>query len=238
MMKTKSLLIYAVILIAIILLLRACFTSIITTYQKSMTGFRLDSESYGKTAPKEYLNLFDNKDKIIETRTRISKRRNPISDFFYDSKFYIQIYKMDTVDDFKLTKRITVNYISAALSLNTNFRDHLNETPITVMYKEGTKEKISDVGFTLFGDNCKAVKENDSVAYYYCSDIKNFSIRCKKDEAEDIYGNIKDEFQDKKIPIEIMFLKRNKNLYLIWLTVKNNAVELDPNMLCDFIVRK
>jgi hypothetical protein len=51
----------------------------------------------------------------------------------------------------------------------------------------------------------------------------------------DFSGSVKDNEDNVTIPIEIMFIERTNNLYLIMLTSINNKIDLVPGTLMDLI---
>jgi hypothetical protein len=113
--------------------------------------------------------------------------------------------------------------------------DYLPNKIISINYRLGTKEKVHSVYFTLYGNSTRILKKNDTAAYYY-SNFKNFSIKYQKEGKIDIYGKAKGNPQGSNVPLEIIFLKRNNNLYFILLTNKNYSANLDLNALYNLII--
>jgi len=67
----------------------------------------------------------------------------------------------------------------------------------------------------IFGEQTRVITKNDSVAYY-SSNFKRFYIKYKPDGSDEFYGNASEHDDENAIvPLELMFLKRNRNLYFI-----------------------
>lgn len=235
-MKKKTALVVILILILFILLFRK-FTlrKTVEINKIAQNEFDLDSNTYSKRVPPEYVKLLSNNGQFAIDRTDESKRRNPISEYFYKGKFYLQIYKIDTLGDLSIDKIIKEKFESTKASFNTDYIQFENNTPFVISYKLENKPKnISEVYFTLFGSDTKVLRKDQNMAYYY-SKFENFSIRYHQVGQKDIYGNMKDNFQGKHISCEIMFLKENKNLFYILLSALDDKTNLDMNMLYNLV---
>ncbi|HEX3385777.1 MAG TPA: hypothetical protein VHS53_11340 [Mucilaginibacter sp.] len=221
---------------AIIALIRGCqsiFLSDALKVNKEIS--KLDSTSSSKYVPKEYLALFLNKGHVIADSSLISRHKNPVAEL-NNALYYIQVYKLDS------SKNVTINDISykaiasPEMSLNTYYVDASINRPYLDKYKLGPSERISSVYFNLYGDSTRIIQRNDSVLYCR-SNFENFSIRYQKDGKIGIYGKVNDSFQKVKVPLEVMFLKKNDGLYFILLTNKNRSSTLDSNSLYDLIIK-
>ena len=192
---------------------------------------------YPQKAPNEYLQLFKSRDKLVIDGSDESKRRNTITGFYYNKQFYIQVYKIDTVNGLKVDKIINESFSNTSLSRDIEYSEDMNNTQFRIGYMEGEKEKVSNVYLTIYGDSTQVIKKNDSIAYYY-SRFENFSIKYSIAEPEDIYANIREKFAGHKAPLELLFLKRNNNLYFILLGAEDDHTPLDKNLLYNLIIGK
>lgn len=199
--------------------------------------FAIDSATYSKTAPPDYVNLLNTNDQLKIDRTDQSKRRNPIVEYFYKNKFYLQVYKIDTLGNVPIDRILKENFISTEVSFNANYIQFENNIPFMINYKlEAKPRNISNIYFTIFGSGTRIIKKNANMAYYY-SRFENFSISYNKAGSKDIYGNLKDDFEGKAIPCELMFLKQNGNLYYILLAATDDKLNLDADILNNLIKR-
>lgn len=194
--------------------------------------------TYSDTIPNEYLGLFRgvNKEKLASLKTIEIKFRSPISNIVYDKDYYLQVYKIDSAFNRSVGNAVNVSNESNPGYHNSPY--NVNEQYCAeFVYKLYKPIKPSEIYLTLFGKNTQVLKKNDSISYYY-SIFENFSIKLQKDADDDIHGKAKSTiFLNESAPLEILFLKREKNLYLILLSVKNKAAHLKPGMLYDMVIK-
>jgi hypothetical protein len=218
------------LIVLIILIARSSLNSTMAVLSGVMEDKRLDSSTYVKTASKEYWDLFKSPGNMIWDLTDKSKRRNDISQCYYEKQFYILVYKIDTIGSLSLNKFIATTFTGSSLALNVEYKNDDNNYHFRISFKEGPKEKISHVTFKLSGDQTKILQKNDSIAYYY-SNFSNLSITTNNNSVADIYGTVKKEFEGEQIPIEVLFLKRKSNLYFILLGAKDKHQKLGNSLL-------
>jgi hypothetical protein len=198
---------------------------------------KLDSNIFSSKIPKEYAELFKDSSKVKIYQTTEGKRRNAISEFYYNNKFYIQIYKIDYIKNLSINDLIKVSNAGTSISHNVGYLE-LTDKRIDISYKIGPRNKnITNLYFNLHGDPTYILLKNDSIAYYY-SNASNFSIKYKLDSPYDIYGKTKDNVGEQKSPVEIMFLKRHDNLYFILLSSKVGDLTMDTYALYNLIIGK
>lgn len=230
----KTLLAIALTLGSLFILIKACQTIVLNDAIKTNKEIsQLDSNGYSKFVSKEYLDLFLNKKNIVCNSSLTSKHRNLVTEFHSD-QFYILIYKLGASNKLSLSN-INENYNYSERPMYSYYIDASTNKQLQLQYKLGNAEEISSLYFALYGDHTQALKKNDTVAYYYSS-FKNFSIKYQAEAAADIYGKTKGNSQNSKMPLEIMFLKRNSSLYLILLTNRNYSANLDLNALYNLII--
>jgi hypothetical protein len=233
----RSILAVIAVLIVLFFSIRACQSALKSSSLRTIKEISdLDSSGYSRNIPREYADLFLNKKGIVFDSSVTSKHRNLVSEF-HNEQFYIQICKLDT-DSLKipLNKIVKENNNLSEMSSYTYYVDASTNKQFQIKYKLGAKEKVSDIYLTLYGDSTQILKNNDTVVYYY-SNFENFSIRFQKESKIDIYGKVKDNFKKTKVPLEIMFLKRNNNLYFILMSNKNYSAGLDLYALYNLIIK-
>ena len=235
-MNKKLVLVAIIVMVLFVFLFRICtIRKVEKIHSAAQMEFNLDSDSYSKRILPDYAKLFRSDEELVINRTDESKRRNPISEYFYKNKFYVQVYKIGTLVDAPIDKIINDDFVSTEVLFNTDYIQFENDIPFMINYKlEAKPPNISFIYFTLFGENTKVLKKNQNIAYYY-SNFENFSISYNQKESKDIYGSMKESFKNKKIPTEIMFIEQDKNLYYIVLAARDSNIDLDPNLLYNLV---
>lgn len=209
-------------------------TPLISYFVRVANRMNNDSESdaitTSKVIPNDYMQLFGNIGDLSLDQTIISKRRNPIVQFNYGKNFRINVYRTNQLSDSKIGEITTETYLNNHISygLNYNLVDGLNQYEI--LCKSGFQDKVSKIYINLFGDDTRIISKNDTLAYYY-SKVENFYIKYQPNSPQDFFGSIKEKSVGIKIPMEIMFIKRNKNTYLILLSADDTGTALKPGTL-------
>lgn len=108
-----------------------------------------------------------------------------------------------------------------------------NISNITTNYNPESNTTASKIYLSLFGDSVTTVVKNDSLACYYLKS-KNVTIQYSPNGVKEMFIE-KKYFYNSNEPIDIMFLKRNNQLYYLFLVSKNEDYKLSPNMLLNMI---
>lgn len=204
---------------------------------KASANMKLDSATTSKTVPADYLRLFKDPGKLVIDGSDESKRRNAVSKFYYDKKYFIEVYKLDAANHLPLCKMIREKFEDRRMSPGMDYNECAGDAQFAVEYLSRPKQKVSNIYFTLYGDSTRALRKNDTMAYYY-SNFQNFSLSSAQNQPEDIYGHMKDDFTEFKTPLELLFLKRKRNVYFILMGSQNNTIPLGRNALCDLIAAR
>jgi len=226
------------ILLRITIILISIFIIWKVFFHVNLHGEREDSEIWTDTIPKQYLQLLKLPDtcckngRIVFVNTLSSKYRNPVSRFYIDNKYYLQVYKMYNSFNYSLKKAIKEEFSGSSPS-NTEYASD-ETTDMEFLYKRTEPQKPENIYLTIGGDSTITLKKNDTVAYYF-SKCANLSIRFKQDQDNDIFGECKSQNLN-MVPLEIMFLKRDKNLYLFTLSSKNASTTLYPGTLFSLLM--
>ncbi|MBS1503924.1 MAG: hypothetical protein JST32_17775 [Bacteroidetes bacterium] len=196
-------------------------------------------------APVEYWNVFKdsvkNRFRVLNSVT--ARFQNPISDLeSRDNKYFLEVYKWNIPTDISLDKFI---------SESTNSKIIIND--VTYMQRGGAlfdvsykmeNVKVSHIDLNIIGEEGTTVK-NDSVASFY-SKFKTFSIRYSNSDTTAIWA-----MSDGKaftvpttnipatgLPIDIMFIKKRKAVYLLLMSVNDSRAKLSPYQLSQMLRRK
>jgi hypothetical protein len=192
-----------------------------------------------KTAPKEYWELFpgDVRKKIVVSTTIIPHLSSPISHFTYDNKkYYIEVFKIDTVGNKSLGSIITLSSIKD-LKINGVPYFNMGGLLFDVNYKTG-HHKASHINLNLYGNSITTIVRSDTIVGF-SSNFKIFSIKYNQSDtssiwamAEGKYPNIPDSY----LPINIMFIKKQKSVYFLVMSVDNSGILLKHDILYNLIL--
>lgn len=161
--------------------------------------------------------------KFIETIE--CKFRSPVSKFIYDKKYLIQIARTDTLTNLNLTRDILEKNVETSAENNVGYALNRNGF-LHFEYNNSKAKKPSKILLTIFGDQTQLLKQTDSLVYYF-TNLKNMSVRYNIKASQDLFV----ETNGISIPTEILFCKKNGNLYLIIATVKNDGDNLSKQLL-------
>jgi len=192
-----------------------------------------DSGIWTDTIPKEYSQLLKLPDSCCKSgevtfvNTQSNKYRNPVSRFYIDGKYYLQVYKMTNSFNSSLKNAIKESFSDSSPS-NTEYTLD-DRTDFQFLYKLTKPDKPKEIYFALYGDSTRILKKNDTIAYYF-SKCTNLSIRFSPEKENDIYGKYLSHNPD-KMPLEVMFLKRLNNLYMFVLSSKVATTNLKEGTL-------
>ncbi|SDT20914.1 hypothetical protein SAMN05216490_2741 [Mucilaginibacter mallensis] len=220
-------------LLIIISVFSILFIGFIIAGNNARKAIEADQLKNLKQVPKEYEQILNHDDRLLLQHSTYSKTRNPVSEFTYDKKYRIILYKIGIIDKLKLKASIQGNqYIDTGNPLGGYhvFTAIDEESPFEIHYRMGIPDSIKEVLLTLSGNKTHVIEKNDSIAYYH-SDFKYFSIQNDKDSPLDFYGKMREKTDNISLPLEIIFVKRNHNLYLVVLSVIDKNVKVNEGML-------
>jgi hypothetical protein len=195
-----------------------------------------------KLLPEEYLNLFTKEalNNIKVNSVRNSKVRSPVASIDYKKKFVIYIYK--------------INMVRSDVKIDTMLHQeikNLNELPSGPIYNgiediptygfqykaDAEKEISNNIYLTFSGDSLKRFVKNDNIVGFYLL-LNNFSARYSKDDLADVLIGVDEEAKNirkRNIPIDILFVKKSKTLYLLTLLPINRNDNINYDELYNTI---
>lgn len=211
---------------------------------KIVIGFKQNATAIEEYLPATYIitsensTLFAEKyfDKIEIIKVNNSKVRNPISIFLFNKKYHIVTYKINLLKDESLQKIIHTKEKSVDVTLGYSYNTIGKDIVYQLKYKAGTTKPVTDIYFSMAGNSLQQVVNNDSIISYHLS-CKNISVKYGDKEPVDllIVGEEKPFGQTSVIPLEILFLKRNQNIYLLIMTPKNENDAIQSDLLYQLI---
>jgi len=168
-----------------------------------------------------------------------SKIRGPISRLIFDGKFYLVIHKMNLHAINRFKDFFYVENKSASETNGVTYRVMGNPS-FYFTWKGGLLNPASKIYFGVDGDSLRTVTQNDSILSYHLF-CKNFSLCYSKDEPIDFFfqgkGNA-EGLNSEPVSLDILFLKRNQELYLLFMTPINPNSSIDPQFLNNIVSEK
>jgi len=187
-------------------------------------------QTSSKSSLSEYDTLFTKQghDKLVHFGTETSQIRQPISNYVYDKRFNVFVYKVILVKDTNLKNIIT--YKNEGLSLFKNgITSPLPSRNFKMNLKDDQSTLVSTVRLISAGDSIVSIIQNDHIFCYYFK-FNKFAISYN-DEAYDINAAA----ANSNIPASVVFVKKGKILYVILMTVAEGDEEFDPKLLYNIV---
>lgn len=226
----------------VILFLRQCYLKIEKEFTNNNSIHQADLP-YTTVLPEDYADLFkdSNKRKNHILVVQNSKSKNPVAALIHNQNYQIFIYKMDVRDE--------------GIDLSSFIHSELKSVTERDLTEGGTYKFIDGPGYqfeyngepdclisklylTFSGDSLLNTIKNDSVMNFSLL-CDNFSVRY--DENAEIKILIA---RDKKtvfntnlalVPLDILFLKRSKSIYLIALSPLDSNEHIQTDFLYNLI---
>ena len=105
-------------------------------------------------------------------------------------------------------------------------------------YLSGTPPAIFNIKVLMYGDSLTNTVKNDSIVSYHL-ECNNFSLNYSDDTPIDIFVEGRKKYfglNTERIPIDILFLKRNKMVYLLLMTPENANSYISPDLLPNIVM--
>jgi hypothetical protein len=157
------------------------------------------------------------------------KVRNPTTVFDY-SGYSIIIYKIGDINNRTLKDMIHQTRISNDVGVSGMF-GIVNQNFFEFNNNEEAPEPLNNIYLTFNADTVSMIEINDSSISF---DVKFRNIYLRYSETGPVDIHIKKKHWIKIIPANLMFAKRNNSLYIIVLTLNNNA-EVPENFLSQLV---
>jgi hypothetical protein len=178
----------------------------------------------------DYNNLFTNEAqaKLQILATVETSTRNPVSNYAFDSRYHVKVFKIDlansgTLDQLLTEKKEHSDRISGFVN------PMVHNSYFEMSYMTGKPGPASKINFRLEGDSIQTTGKNDSLVCYYLK-IGTFGIGYNDDPGNDIWGSAANEGP---IPISIGFIKKGKFIYFILLHVDQGSQVMPHQVLWD-----
>lgn len=184
---------------------------------------------------KEYRHLFPAKEmsQLSNVWNYNSSVRNQFSLFDYgkDQKYCLLIYKIPVQSAFSLRKVNT--QMNNELNSNSGGYITINENYSEFNYKIGKPSEANNILLSYVGDSFKTIMSSDSLMVYYYLGNK-IALNYNQENTSDLYGGAKNE--QETLPFGIAFIQKNRNVYLIIMTVNNLGDSMPQNELSNLLL--
>jgi hypothetical protein len=191
-----------------------------------------------KIMPEKYWSLFkdDLRQKATVIQSLTLKDQNPISELSIDEgKYFVEVFQLDVKSEESLTSLIT---LSDKKEINSNGIFYYPVGPLFGVFYKTAKSQIFHINLNLKGNPIQTTVKNDSVIAVY-SKFDRFLINYNNSDTTAIYANsnrsAETELQNNSLPISLIFYKKNREVFLILMSVSNAQSTLDSQQLYDLI---
>jgi hypothetical protein len=196
-----------------------------------------------KTPSEAYLEIFPQaaRQKITADYVMKPKQGNMLCRYLSnDKKYMIEEYVINSSTDQPLTEIISVED-KDCLKPHYMILDVIRGDLITTSFKS-IFPIVSHLDVNLFGDSLKTLLRNDTTVSFYLR-YRNFSIRCNGSDTSAMFSVAQPYYDENSpvtssLPLDIIFIKRKKAIYVLWMSVNNSNTHLEPDMLYDLIKGK
>jgi hypothetical protein len=207
----------------VVCMMMSCNDPVADKYQKTL---QLHPTILSQTLPDYYLNLFQQKArgkiKLITSLEHVG--RDTVCNFLYDRKYYVAVYMLSRSYDFSLQNFLQESFIESSVEFGIPFYDNnINSVGIRhrVYVNDSDNNKPSNIFISFAGEGFSRNKKNDTIADYFFK-CKNLSIKYKATGHQEVFVEA-----NGYEPLEVMFLKKEKKLFLIFITTKKESMSFD-----------
>jgi|GEM_PF-2970166 len=177
--------------------------------------------------PKYYFNLFQQKKggkiKLVSSVENLG--RDTVSNFSYNKDYDIAMYTLSRSYDFSLRKSLHESFGESSEEVGTPFyANGIKLLGIRHRILVTDADKPSNIFISFGGSGFSIAEKNDTVADYFF-DCKNLSIKYKANGHQEVFVKADDHR-----PLEIIFLKHEKKLFLIFITTKKDSASFQHSI--------
>jgi len=213
----------------IIIIISSIIHFMVKTQKEAIKEIEVNDTKYSSKLPDDYAQIAKTYQNISFEETVISKTREAISEFTYQKKFALMLYKLPVNNDKPLNKIVKLEYVNSNIPNGIPyFIFSAIQDPFIINYKVEKPEKTDSVFLNLLGNNTTIIKKGDSTVTYSCH-LNNFSIRYGLNKHWDFYGELKPDSVVSD-PFRIEFRKYQNSIYLILIYQKrSNSIPHNPS---------
>ncbi len=204
----------------VVCMMMSCNDPVADKYQKILQAH---PTILSQTLPDHYLNLFQQKArgkiKLMTSLEHIG--RDTVCNFLYDREYYIALYTLSRSYDFSLQNSLRESFGESSVESGTPFYDNdINSVGIRhrIYVDDSDYVKPSNIFISFAGARFSKGEKNDTIADYFF-ECKNLSIKYGVNGHQEVFVEAKGYK-----PLEIMFLKKEKKMFLIFITTKKDSM--------------
>ena len=211
---------------------------------KVLNGFKKIQNSFSEDLPFTYSipledsNLIARKywSKMKVNKIAHSKERGPVSFLSFNKEYHLITYRIDLIKDVMLKDILHASIESVDRTTGTVYTVIDINDFCRFQYKASPAKPVSKIFLTVAGDSLQNVK-NDSIESYHLL-CDNFSIRYNENEPIDIFmvGQEIALGATTRIPMDLLFLKRNAAIYLLIMTPNDPKSVIASDLLFNIVM--
>ena len=204
----------------IVCIMMSCDDPMADKYQKILQSH---PTIFSQTLPDYYLDLFQLKARgKIHLMTSLEHiGRDTVCNFLYDQKYYVALYTLSRSYDFSLQNSLRESFSESSEEVGVPFYDNqINFVGIShrIFVTASDNNERSIIFISFGGSGFSKSEKNDTIADYFF-ECKDLSIKYKANGHQEVFVQA-----NGYRPLEITFLKKERKLFLIFITTKNDSV--------------
>jgi hypothetical protein len=159
-----------------------------------------------------------------------SKMRGDVALLTFEGRYDVVMYKIVTDKIYPLKDILHEEGKSLDRSVGVSYRVMENSL-FDFQYRKGEVQPVSQIYLTIGGDSIQKILSNDSIIAFN-SICKDFSIKYGQGGPVDIFAIVKKKsLTNNHFPVNIVFLRKDKNVCLFVLSPQNSDEPLSHNVL-------
>lgn len=222
------------LLICVLIIIIVFYINDLFELRNDIRQYPLNSDS---TEINEFSNLFSiNIIKNLKLNCSYHNSSNLISDYIYNNKYNILIYKikLDSSSNNSMSSIINEN-INCQTKRMKGYYNIIEQDYLKISHRLGDNEIIKHIYICINSKIANKLINNDSIVSYKFS-ANHFSITYNDKSISDYYFQAQENpFQNKLIPINLLFIRRLYNVYILIMSSKENQVIDNKDLLSNLI---
>jgi hypothetical protein len=208
---------------------------IVFTYE-SFKEFHDNPMELSNRIPNSFLGVFTNEAQkdLTLIHTTIFKLRPPIATFSYQNKYTIILSKVDSNSNLNIENSINLIHDNKIDGNRSSGFIDCSDREMTVNFKLVPTKLTLPILLSLNGEIIETVVSNDTTRCYYIK-LNSLYVKLHQSDEYDIFIQKKQEnpFKTDVVPVSLMFLRRGKTVYFLFLYSNDDNIKVKANILMD-----
>lgn len=168
-----------------------------------------------------------------------SVRNKPISFLAFKTGQIVSAFSFKLTRNVSLRESVFTQLESETMSVGYDYRSFPDNPYLFIYLIMDSSRPASSLYFTISGDEINLVEKSDSILYYKLL-LNNLSIRYGKDQRQEVFieGREKYGLQERDIPAEVLFLKKDSMVYWMMATPDTAGVPFSGRFLYDILSKR